>query len=173
MPISSSTLSTTHTGAMEETVKVRTCSGGYSWKCVASCAPIPALSTDLHDRTPRSADAGGDRLPTGRRVHSVPAPRQVLDLLRRLQAVQGDPEQPEDRVFQGSHGMPMDGSTLYERDREIQKPAGRSLSSPVRRLRVGFSERPPSVVGLVDPGGGRAARAASAAGGRSARGGAA
>ena len=66
---------------------------------------------------------GGDRLPKGKRVHSVPAPRQVLDFLKRLQALQGDP-QPDDRVFQGAEGGAMDGSALYRRYLEIQKAAG-------------------------------------------------
>jgi integrase len=68
-------------------------------------------------------EVGGDRLPKGQRAHSVPAAQQVLDLLRRLQALQGDP-QPDDRVFQGPHGTPMDGSALYRRYREIQTAAG-------------------------------------------------
>jgi integrase len=45
-------------------------------------------------------EGGGDRLPKGQRVHSVPAARQVLELLKRVQALQGDPR-PDDRVFQG------------------------------------------------------------------------
>lgn len=68
-------------------------------------------------------EVGGDRLPKGQRVHSVPAAQQVLDLLRRLQARQGDPA-PDDRVFQGPSGTPMDGSALYRRYREIQTAAG-------------------------------------------------
>jgi len=68
-------------------------------------------------------DVGGDRLPKGQRVHSVPAAQQVLDLLRCLQARQGDPA-PDDRVFQGPSGTPMDGSALYRRYRDIQKAAG-------------------------------------------------
>jgi integrase len=72
-------------------------------------------------------DVGGDRLPKGKRVHSVPAAQQVLDFLKRLQVLQGDP-QPDDRVFRGLEGGPMDGSALYRRYREIQKVAGvRSL----------------------------------------------
>jgi integrase len=59
-------------------------------------------------------EVGGDRLPKGQRVHSVPAAQQVLDLLKRLQALQGDP-QPDDRVFQGPDGTAMDGSALYRR----------------------------------------------------------
>jgi integrase len=35
-------------------------------------------------------EVGGDRLPKGRRVRSVPAARQVLDLLARVQALQCD-----------------------------------------------------------------------------------
>ena len=68
-------------------------------------------------------EVGGDRLPKGQRVYSVPAAQQVLDLLNRLQAVQGDPL-PDDRVFQGPGGTPMDGSALYRRYREIQTAAG-------------------------------------------------
>ena len=68
-------------------------------------------------------EGGGDRLPKGQRVYSVPAARQVLDLLGRLQAVQGDPL-PDERVFQGPGGTPMDGSSLYRRYREIQAAAG-------------------------------------------------
>jgi integrase len=66
---------------------------------------------------------GGDRLPKGKRVHSVPAVQQVLDFLKRLQALQGDP-QPDDRVFQGPEGGAMDGSALYRRYLGIQKAAG-------------------------------------------------
>jgi integrase len=68
-------------------------------------------------------DVGGDRLPKGQRVHSVPAAQQVLDLLTRLQALQDDP-QPDDRVFQGLEGATMDASALYRRYREIQTAAG-------------------------------------------------
>jgi integrase len=68
-------------------------------------------------------EVGGDRLPKGQRVYSVPAAQQVLDLLKRLQALQGDPE-ADRRVFQGPGGTPMDGSALYRRYREIQKAAG-------------------------------------------------
>ena len=68
-------------------------------------------------------ELGGDRLPKGQRVHSVPAARQVLDLLARLQALQGDAT-PDQRVFQGSGGEAMDGSALYRRYREIQTAAG-------------------------------------------------
>jgi integrase len=66
---------------------------------------------------------GGDRLPKGKRVHSVPAAQQVLDFLKRLQALQDDP-QPDDRVFQGAEGGAMDGSALYRRYLEIQEAAG-------------------------------------------------
>jgi integrase len=67
-------------------------------------------------------DVGGDRLPKGQRVHSVPAAQQVLDLLSRVQALQGDP-QLDDHVFQGPEGTTMDGSALYRRYREIQNAA--------------------------------------------------
>jgi integrase len=67
--------------------------------------------------------AGGDRLPKGQRVHSVPAAQQVLDFLRRVQDTQHDP-QPDDRVFAGPEGGAMDGSALYRRYREFQKAAG-------------------------------------------------
>jgi integrase len=66
---------------------------------------------------------GGDRLPKGQRVHSVPAAQQVLDFLRRVQHTQHDPE-PDDRVFPGPEGGAMDGSALYRRYREVQKAAG-------------------------------------------------
>ena len=60
-------------------------------------------------------------------MHSIPAARQVLDLLTRLQALQGDP-QPDDRVFAGVEGPTMDGAALYRRYRELQTVAGvRSL----------------------------------------------
>jgi integrase len=68
-------------------------------------------------------EVGGDRLPKGQRVHSVPAAQQVLDLLSRVQALQGDP-QPDDRVFKGLEGTTMDGSALYRRYRELQNAAG-------------------------------------------------
>jgi integrase len=68
-------------------------------------------------------ELGGDRLPKGQRVHSFPAAPQVLDFLRRLQALQGDPT-PDQRVFQGAGGEAMDGSALYRRYREIQTAAG-------------------------------------------------
>jgi integrase len=68
-------------------------------------------------------EVGGDRLPKGQRVHSVPAAQQVLDLLKQLQALQGDP-QPDDRVFQGVEGAAMDGSALYRRYRQLQTAAG-------------------------------------------------
>ena len=68
-------------------------------------------------------DVGGDRLPKGQRVHSVPAAQQVLDFLKRLQSLQGDP-QPDDRVFKGPEGGAMDGSALYRRYREFRKAAG-------------------------------------------------
>jgi integrase len=67
-------------------------------------------------------EVGGDRLPKGQRVHSVPAAQQVLDLLRRLQALQGD-LQPDDRVFAGVEGETMDGSALYRRYHDIQTAA--------------------------------------------------
>ena len=68
-------------------------------------------------------EVGGDRLPKGQRVHSVPAAQQVLELLEKLQALQGDP-QPDDRVFQGVEGATMDGSALYRRYRQLQTAAG-------------------------------------------------
>jgi integrase len=74
-------------------------------------------------------EVGGDRLPKGQRVHSVPAAQQVLDLLKRLQALQGDP-QPDDRVFQGVEGATMDGSALYRRYRQLQTAA--SVRPPLR-----------------------------------------
>ena len=66
---------------------------------------------------------GGDRLPKGQRVHSVPAAQQVLDFLRRVQATQLDPL-PDDRVFPGPEAGAMDGSALYRRYREVQQAAG-------------------------------------------------
>ena len=46
-------------------------------------------------------EVGGDRLPKGQRVHSVPAAQQVLDLLRGCRRSKATP-QPDDRVFQGT-----------------------------------------------------------------------
>jgi integrase len=68
-------------------------------------------------------EVGGDWLPKGQRVHSVPAAQQVLDFLKRLHALQPDPA-PDARVFQGPEGRAMDGSALYRRYREIQTVAG-------------------------------------------------
>jgi hypothetical protein len=43
-------------------------------------------------------EVGGDRLPTGQRVQSVPAAQQVLDLFQRLQALQIDPQPGRPRL---------------------------------------------------------------------------
>jgi integrase len=65
-------------------------------------------------------DAGGDRLPKGQRVYSVPMARQVADVLMRLRPDEVDPDA---RVFPGGHGAAMDGSALYRRFKKAQKDA--------------------------------------------------
>ena len=62
-------------------------------------------------------DAGGDRLPKGQRVYSVPMARQVADLLMRLRPDEVDPDA---RVFPGEMGAGMDGSALYRRYKKAQ-----------------------------------------------------
>ena len=57
-------------------------------------------------------DVGGDRLPKGQRVHSVPMAPQVDELLLRLRPAEVDPDA---RVFPGEMGDAMDGSALYRR----------------------------------------------------------
>ena len=71
-------------------------------------------------------EAGGDRLPKGQRVHSVPMAPQVLDLLLQLAPDQIDPDA---RVFPGEKGDAMDGSALHRRYVRALERAG------VRRLR--------------------------------------
>jgi integrase len=71
-------------------------------------------------------DAGGDRLPKGQRVHSVPMAPQVRELLLRLAPADIDPEA---RVFPGEKGGAMDGSALHRRYVRALQRAG------VRRLR--------------------------------------
>ena len=66
-------------------------------------------------------DAGGDRLPKGQRVYSVPMAAQVHDLLTELKPVDAG---PEDRVFPGEQGEAMDGSALYRRYKKAQQHAG-------------------------------------------------
>ena len=70
----------------------------------------------------RFTEVGGDRLPKGQRVHSVPTARRCSSCCASA-ALQGDP-QPDDRVFAGAEGAAMDGSALYRRYREIQTAAG-------------------------------------------------
>jgi integrase len=65
-------------------------------------------------------DVGGDRLPKGQRVHSVPMAPQVHDMLVRLQPDQVDPDA---RVFPGEGGGAMDGSALYRRYKLAQDQA--------------------------------------------------
>ncbi len=71
-------------------------------------------------------EAGGDRLPKGQRVHSVPMAPQVRDLLLQLAP---DPADPDARVFPGEKGDAMDGSALHRRYVRALQRAG------VRRLR--------------------------------------
>jgi integrase len=71
-------------------------------------------------------DAGGDRLPKGQRVHSVPMAPQVRDLLLQLAPERLDPDA---RVFPGEKGDAMDGSALHRRYVKALQRAG------VRRLR--------------------------------------
>ena len=71
-------------------------------------------------------EAGGDRLPKGQRVHSVPMAPQVRDLLLQLAPDQVDPDA---RVFPGEKGDAMDGSALHRRYVRALRRAG------VRRLR--------------------------------------
>src|SRR5215203_451274 len=72
-------------------------------------------------------DAGGDRLPKGQRVHSVPMAPQVRDLLLQLAPERLDPDA---RVFPGEKGDAMDGSALHRRYVKALQRAG------VRRLRL-------------------------------------
>ena len=65
-------------------------------------------------------DAGGDRLPKGQRVYSVPMARQVADVLMRLRP---DEVEPDARVFPGEAGAAMDGSALYRRYKKAQQGA--------------------------------------------------
>jgi integrase len=65
-------------------------------------------------------DAGGDRLPKGQRVYSVPMACQVADVLMRLLPDQVDPDA---RVFPGEMGAPMDGSALYRRYKKARQGA--------------------------------------------------
>jgi integrase len=62
-------------------------------------------------------DAGGDQLPKGQRVYSVPMARQVADVLMRLRPDEADPDA---RVFPGEMGAAMDGSALYRRYKKAQ-----------------------------------------------------
>jgi integrase len=71
-------------------------------------------------------EVGGDRLPKGQRVHSVPMAPQVYELLLRLRPDEVDPEA---RVFAGEKGDAMDASALYRRYIKAQTRAG------IRRLR--------------------------------------
>jgi integrase len=71
-------------------------------------------------------DIGGDRLPKGQHVHSVPMAPQVHELLTRLAPDQPDPDA---RVFVGEKGDAMDASALYRRYVKAQGRAG------IRRLR--------------------------------------
>ena len=70
--------------------------------------------------------AGGDRLPKGQRVHSVPMAPQVRELLLRLAPADLD---LDGRVFPGEKGGAMDGSALHRRYVKALQRAG------VRRLR--------------------------------------
>jgi len=70
--------------------------------------------------------AGGDRLPKGQRVHSVPMAPQVRELLLRLAPTDIDPDA---RVFPGEKDDAMDGSALHRRYVKALRRAG------VRRLR--------------------------------------
>jgi integrase len=65
-------------------------------------------------------DVGGDRLPKGQRVHSVPMAPQVHDVLLRLRPADVDPDA---RVFPGEAGGAMDGSALYRRYKLAQHAA--------------------------------------------------
>jgi integrase len=71
-------------------------------------------------------EVGGDRLPKGQRVHSVPMAPQVYDVLLRLAPDELD---PDGRVFPGEKAGAMDASALYRRYVKAQQRAG------VRRLR--------------------------------------
>jgi integrase len=71
-------------------------------------------------------DLGGDRLPKGQHVHSVPMAPQVYELLARLAPAELDPDA---RVFPGEKGDAMDASALYRRYVKAQQRAG------IRRLR--------------------------------------
>ena len=74
-------------------------------------------------------EVGGDRLPKGQRVHSVPAAQQVLDLLKRLQALQGDP-QPDDRVFQGSRARRWTARRSIAATASFRPPPGSGAALP-------------------------------------------
>ncbi len=71
-------------------------------------------------------EVGGDRLPKGQRVHSVPMAPQVYELLLRLAPDELDPDA---RVFPGEKAGAMDASALYRRYIKAQERAG------IRRLR--------------------------------------
>lgn len=64
--------------------------------------------------------AGGDRLPKGQRIYSVPMAPQVHDLLLGLRPHDADAEA---RVFPGEQGKAMDGSALYRRYKKAQQKA--------------------------------------------------
>lgn len=71
-------------------------------------------------------EVGGDRLPKGQRVHSVPMAPQVYELLVKLAPAELDPDA---RVFPGEKAGAMDASALYRRYIKAQQRAG------IRRLR--------------------------------------
>ena len=64
---------------------------------------------------------GGDRLPKGQRVHSVPMAPQVYELLLRLRPADVDQDA---RVFVGEMGGAVDGSALYRRYKLAHAAAG-------------------------------------------------
>jgi integrase len=72
-------------------------------------------------------EVGGDRLPKGQRVHSVPMAPQVYDALTRLAPAELDPDA---RVFPGEKAGAMDASALYRRYVKAQQRAG------IQRLRL-------------------------------------
>src|SRR6201999_1457590 len=65
-------------------------------------------------------DVGGDRLPKGQRVHSVPMAPQVRDMLLARRPPGADPDA---RVFPGEYGGATDGSALYRRYKLAQAAA--------------------------------------------------
>jgi integrase len=65
-------------------------------------------------------DVGGDRLPKGQRVHSVPMAPQVHDMLTPLRP---DDVDPDARVFPGERGGAMDASALDRRYKLAQQAA--------------------------------------------------